>query len=765
MVFHKMNTEEVSDRFVALYFVNGLEAYDGEINLGVEENMILNEYALKICLEHKVKRGNKIVKKEIIVALRGEIYIVKFIINLEEDDVEPGVIFGGSFLRMTKAITDIRKKVLDEIWKDKVELDGMIVKEEEEAIKKVGVTTLIAKFLILDIPIDRDASIVVGLGFLRMIGGIVNTLERLFLTFDGFCHQTIRTARSDIMRNVESDSNDEEEYEIKTNKFRAPIYGLKLTPYLNCNDPAERSLALQTVTNLFRKISVWNKAVSFLGLLPVPLKHVNWKPDYKGCYTKEEEATRQWCTEIRVTDPYGNIYIQGFTTKKTDRGNDAESGSSRSKCSRQIETIEKDVLNGMGCDGEIDDMLRIKLREAKSNEEIFTLVVWIRAFNIKEPIYAELCHEFYSTYEFNEEYWLSISREENLGLSRSHASTIKNPNLRVIHKMITYGLCQRTIGYNKIQKNDLCLLSMFEARHQNRYANVAWLITRDMKRKGVGTQRESQICCGQFITKIARKIRVLTDAVLKSLSTLIYCKYLDTTTLRELIDSKGRLIPEDPMGSMEIRQDAIERLEYRQSYHWDSSMDGLDAMLENGLWFIWNNLLILKKWHLYKNLLKEDAITNPGRSSYARVMIELRADVELKDYIVVAMPRIKGGYYTCASKKKTVKKPSQTSRGVSVGPKIGFKPQKEYRLDPKKHNASFSSNKKKGVEPTIEVSNSNPFDVLNTVDNDVEFGTNGRTTSLVNNEATSSRSSFMNIDNDGEFASNTPIGEKIDKIE
>ncbi|GKD56585.1 hypothetical protein Tco_1289972, partial [Tanacetum coccineum] len=26
----------------------------------------------------------------------------------------------------------------------------------------------------------------------------------------------------------------------------------------------------------------------------------------------------------------------------------------------------------------------------------------IRAFNINEPIYSELCHEFYSTYEFNE---------------------------------------------------------------------------------------------------------------------------------------------------------------------------------------------------------------------------------------------------------------------------------------------------------------------------------------------------------------------------
>ncbi|GJT44795.1 hypothetical protein Tco_0953510 [Tanacetum coccineum] len=68
--------------------------------------MISNEYALKLCLEHEVKRGNKVVKKELIVALRGEIYFVKYIINPEEDDVEPRVILGRTFLRMTKAITN-----------------------------------------------------------------------------------------------------------------------------------------------------------------------------------------------------------------------------------------------------------------------------------------------------------------------------------------------------------------------------------------------------------------------------------------------------------------------------------------------------------------------------------------------------------------------------------------------------------------------------------------------------------------------------------
>ncbi|GKC20066.1 hypothetical protein Tco_1022216 [Tanacetum coccineum] len=154
----------------------------------------------------------------------------------------------------------------------------------------------------------------------------------------------------------------------------------------------------------------------------------------------------------------------------------------------------------------------------------------------------------------------------------------------------------------------------------------------------------------------------------------------------------------------------------------------------------------------------------PCRSSYAGVMIELQADVELKDNIVVAMPKIiREGHYTCVGDKKTVKKPSQTSRDVPVGLKMGFKPHKEYRPVLKKSTDSSSGDKKKGDEPIIEVSNSNPFNVLNSVNNDVKFGTNARTTNLVNNGATSSGSSFINVDNSS--SGTTPIIEKIRKFE
>ncbi|GJW33717.1 hypothetical protein Tco_0053749 [Tanacetum coccineum] len=205
-----------------------------------------------------------------------------------------------------------------------------------------------------------------------------------------------------------------------------------------------------------------------------------------------------------------------FKKAQTSGAYDHEAGSSCTKCSRNVETIEEallpNLLHTIGYGEEIDRMLKISLREAQSNEEIFFSMAWVRAFNIREPIYPELCRELYATYEFNE-----VCADDELQSK----------------KIISFRLGGRahsltlTTGYEKIQKNDLWLLSMFEDRHQNGYASVAWVIAKWMKRKEAGSQKESQICCGQFISKSTRKNRVLTDEIERTLTTSIYCRDLD----------------------------------------------------------------------------------------------------------------------------------------------------------------------------------------------------------------------------------------------
>ncbi|GKB31620.1 hypothetical protein Tco_0871021 [Tanacetum coccineum] len=230
----------------------------------------------------------------------------------------------------TMAYSDKYKKILDGIVMDKIKLDGEI-KKEEEAIKQaepmrvlkdvlcqVGVTTIIAKFLILDMPIDRDAPIFFGRGFLYTCGSILKSRDKITSTFDRVCHQTICAAKTSL-NTEESDSDDEEDYGIQRSSFRAPMYGPKPAKYLNCNDPMDRALALHEVINSFRKIYVWKKTIGFLRCLPIPLQHMEWKPDYKGNFCKKEEGDGHWHSEIRLAGPYRNVYDQGFKTKPTKR--------------------------------------------------------------------------------------------------------------------------------------------------------------------------------------------------------------------------------------------------------------------------------------------------------------------------------------------------------------------------------------------------------------------------------------------------------------
>ncbi|GJX40437.1 hypothetical protein Tco_0255427 [Tanacetum coccineum] len=83
-----------------------------------------------------------------------------------------------------------------------------------------------------------------------------------------------------------------------------------------------------------------------------------------------------------------------------------------------------------------------------------------------------------------------------------------------------------------------------------------------------------------------------------------------------------------------------------------------------------------------------------GRSSYARAMIELRADEELKDTIMVAMSKLTGEGFNLFTIHVG---PSKATRGLLVVPK----------------QAEVSREK---------VSNSNPFDALNSVEDDDNFG-------------------------------------------
>ncbi|GJS21735.1 hypothetical protein Tco_0450367 [Tanacetum coccineum] len=81
----EVKMEEEGERYFTPCYVGGLHAYDGDINLKYEKNLLSNEFSVKLCLEYEEKNGENLVKKELLVSLKGEFYFVKFILNPEED--------------------------------------------------------------------------------------------------------------------------------------------------------------------------------------------------------------------------------------------------------------------------------------------------------------------------------------------------------------------------------------------------------------------------------------------------------------------------------------------------------------------------------------------------------------------------------------------------------------------------------------------------------------------------------------------------------
>ncbi|GJT27121.1 hypothetical protein Tco_0907396, partial [Tanacetum coccineum] len=177
----------------------------------------------------------------------------------------------------------------------------------------------------------------------------------------------------------------------------------------------------------------------------------------------------------------------------TSGTHDGEAGSSQSKRPRQHETLEElllpqvhhefllwegcnrdaksSIIGGRVCaDDELQSKKIIKFRLGGRAHGL-TLLEFAQRLGLYQAV--ELEEDGFNVYfegglrnddNFNaQDYWLSISREENLSLFRTHISTIRNPILRVIHKMITYGLCERTTGYDKVQKNDLWLLDLIDS--------------------------------------------------------------------------------------------------------------------------------------------------------------------------------------------------------------------------------------------------------------------------------------------------------------
>ncbi|GJW05664.1 hypothetical protein Tco_1568087 [Tanacetum coccineum] len=447
--FYRMETYEISERYITPCFVNGLEAFDGEVNLAFDENLISNKFAVKLCLDYEIIPR---LAQGVVDFGNGVITIY-----LEPDPFEEDSEKTGKSLDDWDQLLDFN---FDDVPKSGEELPSFLLLRhltQEVAGKKRNCNQRLAK----DMPVRRREA----------------------------CNLRAWPIRSNIRRysmNMEKINPGDSYVCIRLERKVNIICSLAV----NGSDIILHALSiLRTLRKRDMKKEYTTIIVKFLILIytrdrdaPIVVDSMNTQRRSRIVTHLQEPKTHESSGRIRMNfHEVHHEFVCGWEGCNRD---------AIVRVRKKMHLRKRYLLWWLGLELSIlmSQFMPSCVPWSCSNSIMsLTLLEFAQRLGLYQAV--ELEEDGFNVYfegglhnddNFNaQDYWLSISQEENISLSRSHTSTIRNPILR-------------------------------------------------------------------FISKLARKCRVLTEDVVRSLSAPIYCRYLDTTTLRDLIDSDGKIILEDP---------------------------------------------------------------------------------------------------------------------------------------------------------------------------------------------------------------------------
>ncbi|GJV16343.1 hypothetical protein Tco_1361666 [Tanacetum coccineum] len=298
------------------------------------------------------------------------------------------------------------------------------------------------------------------------------------------------------LENFEIDKEDDwlSCFEVGRDKDGNPKYGPVAPSFLDIEDDMDRSVAMEAYFNPFKNIIVFKKLIDFLGSLPVQLKNNYWGNEGYEVY-KKIEGDRAWHAKFEVITPSGQKFTRGFNPKETKR-----------KLSGKF--TSEDIL---------------KLCE---HEQVLTLPQFVVLLGLYEE--SELEHRLFAIQFtrleiddklFNHDaYWQRIGMPTR---TNKRKSLIKEPHMRIVHRLIVGSLVHRLGSKERCQKRDLWMMSALE---ESRGINLAWVIAEHLCKHALGLKENSLICGGHYVTEIAKSWGYLLDEEVAKCSEPIECE-------------------------------------------------------------------------------------------------------------------------------------------------------------------------------------------------------------------------------------------------
>ncbi|GKB90462.1 hypothetical protein Tco_0962734 [Tanacetum coccineum] len=267
-----MESEEVCKRYITLCFMERLDAFDGVTDLEYEKNLILNEFMVKLGLTY------------------------------EEDDVEPCVFLGDLFLILPKPLSTLEVECLPFGLKPLLLIQMMTSLMKSLRNKKKPTKTYKMSYD------SKGPSLTINRPKTQ------EELTREEMEEELYERIMLHNKKRPIIETLK--------YGDKHKKLLDSVLldKLKLDEEFELEEEIVREQLIREYKAIKDNVKLRSdkkKVVSFLGTLPVSLKNTDWKPNYSGRNSKEE-GDRKWHVNVKVIDPFGNAFEQGFETKETD---------------------------------------------------------------------------------------------------------------------------------------------------------------------------------------------------------------------------------------------------------------------------------------------------------------------------------------------------------------------------------------------------------------------------------------------------------------
>ncbi|GJT99435.1 putative ribonuclease H-like domain-containing protein [Tanacetum coccineum] len=166
---------------------------------------------------------------------------------------------------------------------------------------QIGYQAYLVDFLVLDILIDKELSLLLGHPFLRTCGPVIDMRCGTLSIDDGIIRHTyfLKPRAKAYLENFKIDKKDDwlSCFEVGRDEHGNHKYCPVAPSFLDIEDEMERALEMEAYFNPFKNIIVFKILIEFLGSLSVQLKNTDWGNEGYGMY-KKIEGDGAWHTKF-----------------------------------------------------------------------------------------------------------------------------------------------------------------------------------------------------------------------------------------------------------------------------------------------------------------------------------------------------------------------------------------------------------------------------------------------------------------------------------